>query len=87
MHYDIEIRGRVQGVGFRYWTKDEAGKLGITGFVRNRPDGSVSIAAEAEEYVLEQFVAWCRKGPGRAVVKEVSISKSEIKGYAGFEVK
>jgi acylphosphatase len=76
----IIVTGRVQGVYFRKFTQKQAVKLGITGFVKNISDGNVEIVACAEQEKLDGFVAWCRKGPLLAKVKEVFVSE-----YSAFE--
>ena len=58
------VQGRVQGVGFRYFVVREAQHLGLTGWVRNRPDGTVETEAVGDEATLERFVAKVRLGPG-----------------------
>src|SRR5258706_2006965 len=65
-HISINVTGKVQGVFFRASAREKAEELGVKGFVRNEPDGSVYIEAEAEEIILEQFLDWCREGPPRA---------------------
>ena len=65
------IRGRVQGVGFRYFTLQEAEKLGVKGSVRNRSDGSVEVIAVADPPRLEQFVGVLQRGPRFARVSGV----------------
>lgn len=82
--YKITVNGRVQGVGFRYSTLREARRLGICGFVRNMPDGSVYIEAEASEEVLKNFVKWCEQGPG--FVSSVHTSAWPPAGYTGFYI-
>jgi len=67
----LRIRGLVQGVSFRWHTRRIAGSLGLTGWVRNLPDGSVEVMAEGEEDALQNFIAWCRKGPELARVESV----------------
>ena len=62
------IRGRVQGVGFRYFVLNEARLLGIRGFVRNLANGSVYVEDVGEPGILEVFIQSCRTGPARAVV-------------------
>jgi acylphosphatase len=63
---EVEVRGRVQGVGFRYFTKGLADRLGVAGEVWNRRDGGVGIlAGHPDEAVLAQFVEGLRNGPGR----------------------
>ncbi|OOF77784.1 acylphosphatase [Rodentibacter caecimuris] len=68
------IYGRVQGVGFRYFTWKEAKKLGIKGFVRNRDDGSVEAIAQGSEEQLKTFEQWLRLGPVTANVERVIVS-------------
>jgi acylphosphatase len=60
----IHVKGRVQGVGFRWSTVREAKMAGIKGFVRNMSDGSVYIEAEGSAEQLCKFVEWCKRGPG-----------------------
>jgi len=67
----LKIYGKVQGVGFRYYTHRKAYELGITGYVTNRPDGSVYVEAEGEEDNLELFIRWCEEGPPWARVSKV----------------
>ena len=65
---DITVHGRVQGVAFRYHTQRQARKLGVTGWVRNNPDGSVHMVAEGSRAELKTFYAWVRHGPDHARV-------------------
>ncbi len=65
---DITVTGRVQGVAFRWYTVQEARRLGLVGWVRNRPDGSVRVVAEGERRVLEALLRWAENGPDRARV-------------------
>ncbi len=83
-HLDIRIRGIVQGVNFRWETKKTSDKLGLTGLVRNEPDGSVHIEAEGDSLRLEKLVEWCNHGPWFAKVHEVVVEKKELKGYDEF---
>lgn len=64
----VTISGRVQGVAFRYSAVDCARSLGITGWVKNLPDGRVETVAEGERADLEEYVKWCRRGPPAAHV-------------------
>lgn len=65
------ISGRVQGVSYRAYTQHEATQLGLTGWVRNCPDGRVELVAEGEQEVLQQLVLWCYQGPPAAHVTDV----------------
>jgi acylphosphatase len=66
------VRGRVQGVGFRWSAREEAKRLGLTGWVRNAEDGSVEIMAEGQSDRLDAFAAWLRRGPPASRVDEVA---------------
>lgn len=70
----MHIRGRVQGVSFRYYTMTEAKRLGVTGWVRNLWDGRVEAVVEGEEILVQQLVDWCHRGPPSAVVKDVDLT-------------
>ena len=67
----VYISGRVQGVGFRQSTYDEASRLGLTGWVRNLSDGRVEAVFSGAREVQEQMLTWCRKGPTFARVDDV----------------
>ena len=71
----IIITGLVQGIGFRYFAVREAKALGITGNVRNLPDGSVEVNAQGEKTVLDEFVTLLKEGPSSGTVKEVKVEK------------
>ena len=83
----IRVSGRVQGVGFRYYTVMKAKDFGISGYVMNAPDGSVFIEAEAEEDALDSFILWCEKGPVSARVDNVDITPGVVKFYKGFGIR
>ena len=68
----LRIEGRVQGVFFRQSTCDIARRLGLTGWVRNCPDGSVEAVFEGEENAVEEAIVWCRQGPPAAQVITVT---------------
>ena len=80
------IRGRVQGVGFRYSAFREAGRLGLTGWVRNAADGAVEVWAEGPPEKLDLFLSWLYRGPQFSRVDSVSRETKEPKGYSGFVV-
>ncbi len=84
LHKNIRVTGRVQGVGFRYSARQVAREIGVKGFVRNQPDGSVYIEAEGEPDQVERFLAWCREGPSRAVISHVSVYDSDVRGFTEF---
>lgn len=65
------IQGRVQGVGFRYFVQETAQHVGLCGWVRNLPDGSVEVFAQGDRVVLDDFVARMRKGPPLSRVEAV----------------
>ena len=67
----IRVQGKVQGVFFRASTQEKAEELGLKGWVRNEPDGSVLIHAEGDEEELRRLVEWCWQGPSAASVKDV----------------
>ena len=85
-HVDIRVTGTVQGVFFRVSAQRAAIERGVTGTVRNEPDGSVFIEAEAEEDTLDGFVDWCRKGPADAVVRQVRVTESRVQGHREFAI-
>ena len=80
------ISGRVQGVGFRYSMAEEAERLGVTGWVRNRRDGTVEAVVDGDPHGVEAILAWARRGPRGARVTDVRIS--EIAGsFERFEMR
>lgn len=78
MHVIVE--GLVQGVNFRYYTRQKALELGLTGWVKNRHDGKVESIFEGDENAVEQIVDWCRQGPPAAEVFNISVRKEEWRG-------
>ncbi len=84
--YKINISGSVQGVGFRWNAAREARSRGITGFVKNMPDGSVYIEAEGYKNQLEDYLKWCRRGPAFANVDSVKHEAAEPEGYTEFNI-
>jgi acylphosphatase len=87
IHLNIFVSGHVQRVGYRYHAQKIAAALGITGFVKNMPDGSVYIEAEGEQAILAQFIKWCREGPSMAKVDRVNTEQAPFKGFSAFEIR
>ncbi len=85
--YSIKITGRVQGVHFRQSTKAVADQLGVKGFIKNELDGTVYIEAEADEWIMENFIEWCNEGPDRAVVESVELVEIEVQKFENFLIK
>ncbi len=82
------IRGRVQGVFFRMETQAEAGRQGVTGWVRNLSDGSVETVFEGSSQSVDQMVEWCRQGPPMASVSDVEIVSVPFTGdFADFSIR
>ncbi|RLF81955.1 acylphosphatase [Thermococci archaeon] len=82
----LKIYGRVQGVGFRWSMQREAKKLGVNGWVRNLPNGSVEAVIEGEKERVEALIGWAHQGPAWARVTRVKISWEPPKGERGFRV-
>ena len=82
------VRGRVQGVGFRYFVLREAARLGLRGWVANEQDGSVRCVAEGPRVALEALLAGLREGPGGAAVRSISEEWQPPAGrFEGFRVR
>jgi len=83
----IRVSGVVQGVYYRYNTKDQAEALALSGTVRNLPDGGVEVVAEGEEAQIKALIGWCRRGPRGARVDRVDVKWEEpSEGHAGFSI-
>jgi acylphosphatase len=81
------VRGRVQGVGFRYFARQRAEAHGVAGFVRNLADGSVELHAEGSPKAISAFEADVRRGPSFGRVDEATITEIKARGYHGFEIR
>jgi acylphosphatase len=83
---DVHVTGRVQGVSFRWYAASEAARLGLAGWIRNEPDGSVRAHAEGPADSVDQFVAWCRQGPPAARVDDVAVTEVEGTAATSFDI-
>lgn len=72
------VRGSVQGVSFRAYTREMASALGLQGYVKNLANGDVEIVAEGDSRQLDHLIAWARRGPPQAKVEDISIEFSEL---------
>lgn len=81
----VRIRGRVQGVGYRAWTAWQAGTLGLSGWVRNRTDGTVEAAFFGPAEAVEEMVRRCGRGPRSARVEAVERAPETAPPPAGFD--
>ena len=84
---DVRITGLVQGVSFRFGTREQARRLGVAGWVRNEPDGSVTGHFEGPGDAVDALVAWCGHGPAHAEVDEVVVTPGAPSGATGFLVR
>jgi acylphosphatase len=85
--FQIIIKGRVQGVGYRYFAQRTAEQLGLCGFVRNCYNGDVEIYVEGEKEIVNHYLAILRKGPGFAYVEDLEIKEQPYeKKYTRFSI-
>jgi acylphosphatase len=82
----LVVKGKVQGVNFRHYTRQEAVRLGLSGTVRNLANGDVEVWVEGDEAAVNGLVEWCGRGPMLARVNSVSISEVEPAGYSVFTI-
>ena len=81
----VVVQGRVQGVGFRAATRSRAEACSVSGWVRNRPDGSVEAAFEGDPEAVEALVGFCRAGPRLARIEHVEVCEEPVEGLLRFE--
>ena len=92
MTHEAEVRviarvtGRVQGVKYRATAAREARQRGLTGWVRNEPDGAVLIEVEGDPAAVEAFLAWCGEGPSGARVASIETTVADPAGYGEFTI-
>lgn len=87
--YNLRIAGRVQGVGFRAGLRDEAERLGVSGWARNRRDGSVEASVQGPDAAVHALLAWARHGPPAARVdtlRATPVTERDAPRYPGFEL-
>jgi len=81
------VRGIVQGVAFRWYAKERARELGLSGWIRNLPDGCVEARFEGPKSAVDAFVEWLRHGPPAARVDGVELAEDALSGAERFEVR
>jgi len=82
----VTVRGRVQGVSFRWYAVQEARRLGVTGWIRNDPDGSVRCHVEGDDAAVDAMVEWCHHGPSYASVRRVAVAEARRIGSDAFDI-
>jgi acylphosphatase len=85
-HYNIIVKGKVQGVWYRKSTQEKATALQITGYVRNLPNGNVYIEAEGDKNQLTLLLEWCATGPEFAKVDTVSFEENDLQFFENFDI-
>ncbi len=83
----VLISGRVQGVGYRFSTVEQAQKLGLCGWVSNLSDGRVEAIFEGNSETLDSMIAWCHQGPSSAQVTDVTVTYQQPQGIMGFNTR
>ena len=91
MNVDIEtiriiVKGKVQGVFYRQSAKEKAKNFGITGHIKNTQNDEVHIVATGPKDQLQNFIRWCREGPPRAIVKDISIQSLPLQNFENFNI-
>lgn len=82
----VRISGRVQGVGYRYFTRRNADELGVKGWVQNLPGGGVEAVLEGERKKVGELLAMMKTGPSGAMVSGMELSELEPKNYESFKI-
>ncbi len=86
-HWNIRVKGKVQGVAFRAYARDKANQLSISGYARNMPDGSVLLETEGSVDDLSDFYNWCKKGPMWARVDHIDLTKGIMQNLDSFVIR
>ncbi len=82
----VKVTGRVQGVSFRWYAAREAERLGVRGWVRNEPDGSVAAHVEGDRPAVDAMVEWLHRGPSYAAVRDVAVTEAQPSGATAFDI-
>jgi acylphosphatase len=82
----IIIKGKVQGVFYRATAKETAVKMGLTGWVKNTAEGNVEAMVTGDAEEVQKFIDWCRQGPPRAVVTELTTEEKVLKVFDHFQI-
>lgn len=82
----VFISGKVQGVGYRYWTLTQAQKLGIKGWVKNIPDGRVEAVFLADQNIINDMIEKCYSGPSFSEVKEIITQEEIPQNFQDFKI-
>ena len=82
----VRVSGRVQGVGFRFFAERAARAAGVTGWVRNLPDGTVESAVEGEETAVTAYLESLRAGPRTGRVEDLRIEEAAVSGFDSFDI-
>lgn len=84
----ILVSGRVQGVAFRYYARNIASQLGVSGWIKNLPDGKVELLVEGSKNSVEEMVEWCKRGSRMAEVEDIEVDWLPYSGkYNEFQLK
>ena len=86
-HYNIIVKGKVQGVWFRKYTKEKADKLGVKGFVKNKLNSNVYVEAEGYSIDLKAFIEWLYVGSPMSIVSSVDYTEGEFTDFQTFKIK
>lgn len=85
--FEIIVRGRVQGVGFRYSVQQQARGLGLKGWVQNLPDGSVKLRIRGSSSSCHSLISWCRNNPGYSWVENMDIRENPQEEWGAFRIR